>query len=140
MSPVSLISRSTFLACLFVLLLAPLASAQIELSGGYSNLHLGGSDQNLRDADGFGVDLRVGGPIIPLPVVNSFRLGVDLGWRRYNTDGSGTSIFTPDKSDLDLFAGELRAPPAGHARGGLHPRRPEPRGGLGPVDAHEVRR
>src|SRR5437016_5965593 len=102
-------SRFTFLAAILIFILAPMALAQIELSGGYSNLHLNGTDNNLHDANGFGLDLRAGGPIIPLPVVEAFRLGVDVGWRRYNTDGSGTSPFNPDKSDLDLFSGEERA-------------------------------
>lgn len=101
--------RTQFLAALLVLMLAPMASAQIEIGAGYSNLHLAGTDKNLQNVDGFGVDLRLGGPIIPLPVVDSLRLGIDLGWRRYNTDGTGTNPFSPDKSDLDLFNAELRA-------------------------------
>src|SRR4051794_3770250 len=74
----SRMSRCALLIPFTILLLAPsLALAQIELSGGYSNLHLGGADQNLHNADGFGLDLRVGGSPIPLPVASNFRLGVD---------------------------------------------------------------
>ena len=101
------ISLAAFLVLIF--LIAPHATAQIELSGGYSNLHLDGADQNLHDANGFGLDLRAGGPILPGPVISNLRLGVDVGWRRYNTDGSGSTPFEPDKSDLDLFSFEGRA-------------------------------
>lgn len=101
--------RSAFLAAILLLLLAPIASAQIEIGAGFSNLHLAGADKNLQNVDGFGVDLRIGGPLIPLPVLANLRLGIDLGWRRYNTDGTGTNPFSPDQSDLDLFNAELRA-------------------------------
>ncbi len=90
-------------ALMGVLFFAATASAQIELGGGYSNLKLDGADNNLKDANGFGLDLRAGGPLILQPL----RVSFDFGWRQYATTGSGLSIDEPNTSDLNIFSADV---------------------------------